>query len=79
MIWTDNAAEFVALRPWGESKGIVFEFIETDTQPQNGVAEHYNRIVMETTRALLTYLTRELVRNTENMQLSPPITLVFTE
>ena len=53
VIRTDNAAEFVALKPWGKMKGIGFEFIETDTPPQNGVAERYNRIIMEIARALL--------------------------
>lgn len=53
IIRTDNAREFMALRPWGDEKGIEFEFIEPDTPPQNGVAERFNRIVLEIARALL--------------------------
>lgn len=34
VIRTDNAAEFVALRPWPEEKGIELEFIEAETQPR---------------------------------------------
>lgn len=53
IIRTDNAREFIALRPWAESKGIELEFIETDTPPQNGVAERFNRSVLEIARSLL--------------------------
>jgi hypothetical protein len=53
VIRTDNAKEFIALKPWAESKGIEIEFIEAETPPQNGVAERYNRVVLEITRALL--------------------------
>lgn len=41
------------MKPWGDGKGIEFEFIEPDTPPQNGVPEHFNRIVLEIARALL--------------------------
>ncbi|ODM15243.1 hypothetical protein SI65_09184 [Aspergillus cristatus] len=53
VIRTDNAAEFVALKPWAEQKGIELEFIEAETPAQNGVAERYNRVIMEIARALL--------------------------
>ena len=53
IIRTDNAREFKALEAWGEPKGIEFEFIEPGTPPQNGVAERFNRIVLEIARALL--------------------------
>ena len=53
IIQTDNAHEFKALEAWGQPKGIEFEFIEPGTPPQNGVAERYNRLVLEITRALL--------------------------
>ncbi|BCR87868.1 uncharacterized protein ACHE_40432S [Aspergillus chevalieri] len=53
VIRTDNAAEFVALRPWAEEKGIELEFIEAETPAQNGVAERYNRVIMDIARALL--------------------------
>lgn len=53
VIRTDNAAEFIALKPWAESKGVELEFIEAHTPPQNGVAERFNRIILEIARALL--------------------------
>ena len=53
IIQTDNACEFKALEAWGQPKGIEFEFIEPGTPPQNGVAERYNRLVLEIVRALL--------------------------
>ena len=53
IIRTDNAREFKALEAWGQPKGIEFEFIEPGTPPQNGVAERYNRLVLEIARALL--------------------------
>lgn len=53
VIRTDNALEFHALKPWCSAKGIELEFIEPDTPPQNGVAERFNRIILEVTRALL--------------------------
>ncbi|ODM22593.1 hypothetical protein SI65_00182 [Aspergillus cristatus] len=53
VICTDNAAEFVALKPWAEQKGIELEFIEAETPAQNGVAERYNRVIMDIARALL--------------------------
>ena len=34
-------------------KGIEFEFIEAHTPPQNGVAERFNRIILQIARALL--------------------------
>lgn len=53
VIYTDNAAEFAAMMPWGESRGIEFGFIEIETLAQNGVAEWFNRIILEIARALL--------------------------
>jgi len=53
VILTDNAAEFTALRPWAELKGIELDFIEAEAPAQNGVAERYNRIIMDIARALL--------------------------
>ena len=53
VIRTDNAAEFMALKPWAELKGIELEFIEAETPAQNGVAERYNRVIMDIARALL--------------------------
>lgn len=53
MIRTDNALEFHALKPWCSARGIELEFIEPDTLPQNGVAECFNRIILEIMRALL--------------------------
>ena len=53
VIRTDNAKEFLALEPWGLLRGIQLEFIEAHTPPQNGVAERFNRYVLEIMRALL--------------------------
>ena len=53
VIWTDNVCEFKALEAWGQPKDIEFEFIKPGTLPQNGVAERYNRLVLEIVRALL--------------------------
>ena len=53
IIWTDNTHEFKVLEAWGQPKGIKFEFIKPGTLPQNGVAERYNRLVLEIARALL--------------------------
>ena len=53
IIRTDNAREFKALTPWGMEKGIEFEFIEAHTPPQNGVAERFNRVILDIARALL--------------------------
>jgi transposase InsO family protein len=53
IIRTDNAAEFIALKPWAKSKGIELEFIESYTPPQNGVAERFNRVILDIARALL--------------------------
>ena len=53
VIRTDNAKEFLALESWGLLRGIQFEFIEAHTPPQNGVAERFNRYILEITRALL--------------------------
>ena len=53
VIRADNALEFHALEPWCSARGIELEFIEPDTPPQNGVAERFNRIILEVTRALL--------------------------
>lgn len=53
VIRTDNALEFHALKEWSSPKGIELEFIEPDRPPQNGVAERFNRIILEVTRALL--------------------------
>src|SRR5699024_9063323 len=53
IIRTDNAMEFRALIPWADGKGIEIEFIETDTPAQNGVAERFNRHILEISRALL--------------------------
>ena len=41
-IWTDNAKEFKALKPWAKKKGIKIEFIEPHTPPQNSIAERLN-------------------------------------
>ena len=53
IIRTDNAREFKALETWGQPKGIEFEFIEPGTPAQNGVAERFNKSVLEIARALL--------------------------
>lgn len=53
VIRADNAREFLALSPWAMEKGIQLEFIEAHTPPQNGVAERFNRFILEVTRALL--------------------------
>lgn len=53
VIQTDNTTEFKVLVAWGEPKDIEFEFIEPDTPPQNGVAEQFNKIILEIVRALL--------------------------
>ncbi|BCR88813.1 uncharacterized protein ACHE_50011A [Aspergillus chevalieri] len=53
VIRTDNAKEFLALEPWAQLKGIQLEFTEPYTPPQNGVAERFNRFILEVTRALL--------------------------
>ena len=53
VIQTNNAKEFLALEPWGLLRGIQLEFIEAYTPPQNGVAERFNRYILEITRALL--------------------------
>lgn len=53
VIRTDNAREFIALQPWAEAQGIEIEFIEAETPPQNGVAERFNRLILEIARALL--------------------------
>ena len=53
VIQTDNAAEFKALVAWGKPKGIEFKFIEPGTPPQNGVAEQFNKVILEIARALL--------------------------
>lgn len=53
VIRTDNAKEFLSLEPWGLLRGIQPEFIEAYTPPQNGVAERFNRYILEITRALL--------------------------
>lgn len=53
IIRTDNAAEFIALKKWAKSKGIELEFIESYTPPQNGVAERFNRVILDIARALL--------------------------
>lgn len=53
IIRTDNAKEFLALGKWADAIGIELEFIESDTPPQNGVAERYNRFILEIARALL--------------------------
>lgn len=53
VIRTDNAREFRALIPEMDKRGIEMEFIEAETPPQNGVAERFNRYVLEITRALL--------------------------
>ena len=45
--------EFHALKPWCSARGIELEFIEPDTPPQNGVAEQFNRIILEVMRVLL--------------------------
>lgn len=52
-IRSGNAKEFVALEDWADSKGVELELIETETPPQNGVAERLNRILLEITRALM--------------------------
>ena len=54
-IRTDNAKEFEALKPWAQEKGIIIEFIEPHTPPQNGVAERLrvNRLLLEVARAIL--------------------------
>lgn len=38
---------------WGKPKGIEFKFIEPDTPLQNGVAEQFNKIILEIARVLL--------------------------
>ena len=53
VIRTDNASEFRALEPWCSDRGIELEFIEPDTPAQNGVAERFNKFILEVTRALL--------------------------
>ena len=53
IIRTDNAKEFLALGKWVDAIGIELKFIESDTLPQNGVAERYNRFILEIARALL--------------------------
>ena len=53
VIRTDNVLEFHALKPWCSAKGIELEFIEPDTLLQNGVAERFNRVILEVIRALL--------------------------
>ena len=53
VIQTDNTHEFKVLEAWGQPKGIEFEFIESGTPPQNGVAERFNKVVLEIARALL--------------------------
>ena len=53
VIRTDNAREFQALVPWANELGIEIEFIEVETPSQNGVAERFNRFILEITRALL--------------------------
>ncbi|ODM21132.1 hypothetical protein SI65_04185 [Aspergillus cristatus] len=53
VIRADNAKEFLALESWGLLRGIQLEFIEAYTPPQNGVAERFNRYILEITRALL--------------------------
>lgn len=53
VIRTDNTTEFKVLVAWGAPKGIEFEFIEPGTPPQNGVAERFNKIIMEIARAVL--------------------------
>jgi len=53
VIRADNAKEFLALESWGLLRDIQLEFIETYTPPQNGVAERFNRYILEITRALL--------------------------
>jgi len=53
VIQPNNAKEFLALEPWGLLRGIQLEFIEAYTPPQNGVAERFNRYILEITRALL--------------------------
>ena len=49
----DNAREFKVLILWGMEKGIEFEFIESHTPPQNGIAERFNQIILMIARALL--------------------------
>lgn len=53
VIRADNAKEFLALESRGLLRDIQLEFIETYTPPQNGVAERFNRYILEITRALL--------------------------
>lgn len=53
VIQMDNAAEFKVLKAWGAPKGIEFEFIEPGTPPQNGIAERYNKTILEIARAIL--------------------------
>ena len=53
VIRTDNAMEFHVLEPWCAERGIELEFIEPDMPVQNGVAEQFNKFILEVTRALL--------------------------
>ena len=53
IIQVNNTREFKVLVPWGDEKEIEFEFIESHTPPQNGIAERFNQIILLIPIALL--------------------------
>lgn len=50
---TDGETEYLPLDPWLKKKGIRHETTVRYTPQQNGVAERYNRMLVEGARTLL--------------------------
>jgi hypothetical protein len=50
---TDGETEYLPLDPWLKKKGIRYETTVRYTPQQNGVAERYNRMLVEGARTLL--------------------------